>query len=418
MSHEVLIFELADGTREQVWHGSPRYLELIGDGHTPMGSVPESDGISDQLEAFLEARWVRRFNSQADKRARALRHFHKKLAAGGRVSVLAGPSDSITVGLGATSISKRWTSVLRDTLRTDHGYPAGGMGYVDLWNQAAFPDHPVTAVAPVVNTDFGLGRRSLTMANGVSYFTATLPVCTGFDIVYTGTHNGATGLMQYSVDGGAVQVVNTGDDANTSGGHIHAVSGLSATTHTLLLAWQSGPGVIVEGLMLYNGDKTTGVHMWEGGRSGFRAADYVGANTFWAQSVQAAADPDLVILPIGSNDFATGRTVTQTKADLEAILATLDTVITHDFSVVLVPYYDRATSGSGAWSDFVAMYHDVADANDHVCVCDLGPAFGPWLGDDRGGLTDPVDKVHPTDFGHRQIGKALAGFLNPASALQ
>lgn len=48
-----LEFEFVDGTREIVWPDSPRYRELLADGHAPVGSVPESDGISDQLEAYL-----------------------------------------------------------------------------------------------------------------------------------------------------------------------------------------------------------------------------------------------------------------------------------------------------------------------------------------------------------------------------
>lgn len=46
-------FEFVDGTAELVRHGSPRYWELIADGHVPVGEVPASDGISDALEAYL-----------------------------------------------------------------------------------------------------------------------------------------------------------------------------------------------------------------------------------------------------------------------------------------------------------------------------------------------------------------------------
>lgn len=50
-------FEFVDGTAELVRHGSPRYWELIGDGHTPVGELPESDGISDAFETYLAARF-------------------------------------------------------------------------------------------------------------------------------------------------------------------------------------------------------------------------------------------------------------------------------------------------------------------------------------------------------------------------
>lgn len=52
------IFEFVDGTEEHVTVGGRRYRELIEDGHTPTGSVPEPNGISDQLEAYLGGRFT------------------------------------------------------------------------------------------------------------------------------------------------------------------------------------------------------------------------------------------------------------------------------------------------------------------------------------------------------------------------
>lgn len=54
---EPLIFEFVDGTQEIVWPDSPRHRELVADGHSPVGSVPASDGVSDALEAFLDERF-------------------------------------------------------------------------------------------------------------------------------------------------------------------------------------------------------------------------------------------------------------------------------------------------------------------------------------------------------------------------
>lgn len=58
MPAEQLRFEFVDGSVELVRTGSPRYWELIEDGHTPVGSVPASDGISDALESYLAARFT------------------------------------------------------------------------------------------------------------------------------------------------------------------------------------------------------------------------------------------------------------------------------------------------------------------------------------------------------------------------
>src|SRR5687768_1362006 len=53
---ETLRFEFVDGSAELVSRGSSRYRELIEDGHTPVGSVPPSDGISDTLQDYLATR--------------------------------------------------------------------------------------------------------------------------------------------------------------------------------------------------------------------------------------------------------------------------------------------------------------------------------------------------------------------------
>ena len=57
MAHgETYRFEFVDGTAELVAHGSVRYHELLADGHSPVGSVPASDGISDGLESWIDGR--------------------------------------------------------------------------------------------------------------------------------------------------------------------------------------------------------------------------------------------------------------------------------------------------------------------------------------------------------------------------
>lgn len=54
---EQLRYEFVDGTAELVRRGSRRYWELTEDGHTPVGVLPESDGISDAMETYLAARF-------------------------------------------------------------------------------------------------------------------------------------------------------------------------------------------------------------------------------------------------------------------------------------------------------------------------------------------------------------------------
>jgi hypothetical protein len=270
---------------------------------------------------------------------------------------------------------------------------------------------------PVPNSTWGLGRHSLDLINnpGDPQTITISGVFTDLDLMLLVTTGGITGNIQLSVDGGAAVVYNTGAAGVSSGGYrlvLPALQDLSNAAHTVLIAYQSGPTSTLEGAFAFRGDKVAGVRMWEAGQSGMTAAFFDPVTSpYWWQSL-AAVSPDLAIVPIGSNDFATGSTVATAKVHIESIVDTIPTAGGHaDTSIVLMAYYDRAHSSVDPWPKWVKMYHEIAATRDNVAVFDLGPIFGPWVGDNRGGLTDPADKVHPSDFGHARIANSLLDWL-------
>ncbi|MCW2798903.1 MAG: hypothetical protein JWQ70_375 [Aeromicrobium sp.] len=350
----------------------------------------------------------------ASKVARALRTFHTALRDVDHepVDIFAGPSDSLTDGNRATSVDKRWTNVLADDLRTSYEPTgvAGGLGYVDPLNFGVFPDYPVSYVRGIGNFAIGLGREGLALFDPDSQSITVDDTYSDLDILYTGVSDGSYGSFSYTVDGGAPVTVNTGDKPAKRGGYVAKISGLGLGHHVVVIRLIAGHGpAMIEGVMLYSGDRNSGVRMWEGGHSGLTAADYVAPNDGWADSL-AAVHPDLVVLPIGSNDFAAGTSAADTRARIEEIIKTIRSHVDTNPSIVLLSYYDRYSSGTTPWSTYIDMYKSIAAADPDVCVFDLDPLFGPYKGDNRGGLMSS-DLLHPSDAGYALIGSALATFL-------
>lgn len=344
------------------------------------------------------------------KITRALARFYDALAsvADTPVDIMVGPTDSIGDGLAATSFTKKFSAVLRDRLRNAFQPDgiAGGTGYTDFWNQGAFPDHPVVLTNPVVNQQYGLGLQSLVMYQLTENIVIT-DTFTSADLAIR-TAPGA-GFVFYTVDGGAPVAV----DADAPAGEATLTIGpLAAGEHEIVLYGGITPDpVTYEGVMLYNGDEAAGIRVWEAGQSGYRAEQYVASPT-WAEAVERV-QPALVVLPIGSNDYAIGRTAAETRDDIETIIALIRANTSVAPSIVLLAYYDREHLGTETWADFQNMYGSIAAADDDVAWLDMTDDFGPWTEDDRGGLTDPGDLTHPTDAGHFLIGSALYEFVTP-----
>ncbi|WP_235503439.1 GDSL-type esterase/lipase family protein, partial [Aeromicrobium sp. Root344] len=351
----------------------------------------------------------------AGKIARALATFHAALGRVGTdpLDIFVGPSDSITEGNRASSIQKRWISVFRDGLRRSYqpSGVAGGFGYLDLMNSPKFPDNPSSYVNGAGVFDQGLGRQTLALFGATQTITVN-DRFTDVDILYAGL-TGTAGTFAYSVDGGPDVRVSTGGKAVSRGGYVERVSGLVAGPHRLVLhGGGGGYPSIIEGVMLYNGDRDRGIRLWEGGASGLTAVNYVAPTDAWAASLKEV-HPDIVVLPIGSNDYALGTPAKDTEVRIREIIATIRARVDTDPSIVLVPYYERPTSGTAPWSTYEQMYARIASTDPKIVVFDLALLFGSYGSAQRVGLMSP-DLLHPSDTGYALIADKLAAFVAPS----
>ena len=350
------------------------------------------------------------------KTARALSTFRTALANADTtpVDIFVGPGDSFTEGYGASSLSKRFVSVLARQLRA--GYQpagvAGGIGYVDPLNAESFTDYPVSSVNGAGAFTWGLGRQALALFDS-SQTIRVSETFTDLDIRYAGWQGAGWGAFSYTVDGGTPVMVSTGGKPSSHGGYVEHISGLAPGHHDVVITGvQSLTASVIEGVTIYNGDRNRGIRVWEGGANGATATAYAPPNTTWAESLESV-HPDLIVLPIGFNDYYQGETAADTKSHIEQIIATMRANIDTNPSIVLVAYPDHTTStGTDTWSSYLSMYQSIAAADPEIAFFDLGKLF-----DTQQALAGPslvsADGVHPSDAGHELIGEGLASFISP-----
>jgi lysophospholipase L1-like esterase len=309
------------------------------------------------------------------RRTAALRAYHTALAKRATTPVdILTIGTSITEGTKATAFANRWVDLLRDKLRAkwQPAAIAGGRGYVSA-NYANPPDsgQAFTQAGGSFSTSFGLGRRTRFLT--ASGHTLTLVFTgTGLDLFYA---KGNSGNFTITVDGGAPTTVSW-TTIPAVDGIVSQVRGLSVASHTVVIAWVSGV-VLINGAMVYNGDEAAGIRTWEGGHGGAESALYVDpAIPRWIDNV-ATIQPDLVVIELGTNDYAAARGSTSLIANLQSLVANIRAVCTVAPSIVLVVNHDRGdvVAPPVAWSSYVAAIYTYAAADGNVALFDIDDRF-------------------------------------------
>ena len=328
--------------------------------------------------------------------------------------------DSLTEGAYVSTIEKRWVARLRDKLRA--AYPTsgvtGGQGFICANYHTIGPGNPGVEVNQVMtqvggSTDpgytLGLGRRyrKFTTTGNVSV-TVT---CSSVDAIYTqGTSRGTLGL---AIDGGAAATVSTAGGLQAS--KKFSSGALTPGSHGVTVSWQSGGEVDVEGIMVYNGDETKGIRLWEGGHGGVESDFFTGG--FWQTGIKTIA-PALVIIELGVNDlmFSTGANYPSSKiaaniqATISAIRAQCDTAAIPYPSFLLLIAHQPAGSYNEPWSNYVTALWSVALADSGVAVLDMTDLLG--LADTASGLF-ASDLIHLSDLGGEFYANAIMGAIAP-----
>lgn len=320
---------------------------------------------------------------------------------------------SLFEGEGATSMFKRGTDRFRDCMRTRFPVAGvtGGYGFV----------RPRTASSTWANpywTDSG-GTYSGNYGNG-SYFVNAAGakvvlnsiVCTAVDVLYV---QGGGGTFSTKTDG-----VANGDTKATTGSPTqimkYRVPGISgpAAAHTVEVNYVSGNSIIC-GFMIYSGDESTGIRVWNFAQGGLTSAQMQDPSNQKRADLATIA-PSLVVVTAGANDFKTGVTPATSKAQINTLLTQIR-VKAPNASLLLNVEHELGSVGSpvAPWAEYAANYYALADERGDCAVFDFWQRVG------LGGPPQPAkaqgiihaDNQHYTDAGYLMWAEALAGFISP-----
>lgn len=392
----------------------------------PRSDLPLSVGLAlDRAAAATPA--VNRagvVTAQSDPRgarAFALRRFWAALADRDNNPVdICTVGTSFTEGQGSADTTKRWENLLLADLRARY-QPAGvtgGEGYVAGHYLAPdLADRWVLAGGATVNNANGLGLRAISIGAAGAKGTLTF---TGSAIDLFWSQSNSTGTMQVVIDGGAPDVINT-NNATYTNGNKKRYGGLAAnSSHTVEVSYVSGGACVFEGAMVYRGDETKGIRLWDGGHAGFKAGDFVNGAQHM-EDVLGVIKPHLWIIELGANDTIPGMNVTVPTflANVQLLLSKARAKIgTPAPSVVVVGVHPRAdgTNTVARWNGYYnalqdAVVGDVA-AGRTSTFWSLQDRFGTDTATNPLGLID-ADLIHPTPKGHRYWADGLLNFLLP-----
>lgn len=330
--------------------------------------------------------------------------------------------DSISSGYKATALGKRWSAVLRDTLRTRFPQIAtGGVGYIsanpNAGSSTTFSDNPVAVSGGAFQSqNFGLDTAGRTMTGAGHTITVTF-TGTGMDFTHAVFSGGGT--FSWAVDGGSATNINTNGTTDFTTVS-RAIRGLTAGSHTVVFSWVSGGTVYWTGAAAYNGDETKGIRSWSMAVPGVTSGFWwnTGKNQWW-DLIGDLVSPDLVTIELGPNDYGgvSPLAVATYKSNLQSIISKVKANVTgYVPSFVLLPVPALTPQGAtlAPWSDYVAAMYDIAaaDADGAVCVLDLQQRINPGSPSTAGGVLP--DTTHPADAGNRLYAEMIAGFASPA----
>lgn len=295
---------------------------------------------------------------------------------------------------------------MRDQLRIVYqpAGVAGGDGYSQLNTTYNTPWAITGTTAPSNAAGLGEGALSFAVSGDAASRTFT---GTGVDVFFTKQSGGGT--FSVSIDGGAATNINT-SNATTINGVSQRFGGLIAGPHTIAISWVSGAS-LVEGVMIYNGDEVKGIRVWDGGRTGIPAANYV----TYPQYIGAITtiQPALVIVFLGTNDWRLNKPISGHATNLTTIINAIRAACTIPPTVLLVaPYITNTTPTTVPFLGLYDALYQAAGVLGDVDILDLYQKFGPNIQTASLGLL-AGDGIHPSDKGHQFIADAIIGRLAP-----
>lgn len=288
----------------------------------------------------------------------------------------------------------------------------------------------------VVTGNYGpcaLAAKSTAAADTATY---TIPVgCTSIDIL--GVQGSTIGGYTYQIDGGAASANFFGGVTPSKDGATQRITGWATNvTHTLQIN-TVGTSNFLDGIILYFGNETKGIRVFDGGHYGSFSRLYLPTSTYqWIKinpqppsslsgvQVVIPLNPDLVIIALAYNDYANVNngpvTTTEFLANIQEIIANVRAMLPSKIipCLYLTKYTPNTTSGTGVntWADYANAF-DAAVTTDpngvHLNLTNYMPAVASA---EATTLALYSDTVHGNKKSYQMIADYLAAFLAPPDA--
>lgn len=306
--------------------------------------------------------------------------------------------DSISEADGASTVSAGFVARLGENLRARYGGTGNGFGYLAARYAAVPAMCPLTSTGAALDRSYGPGGRAVQLTAG-QRLSGTV-TGTSVRVLYARS----SGTFTVTVDGGSSVTVDSSSGV-TDGNVSAAVSLGAAGAHSVSVTGATGT-VIIDGLLVFNGDESAGVRVLECAHGGNTAQNYVDDANY--PSWVTAFAPSLVVFHLGTNEAYQNVTPATLQANLTTLFGRTRAAVSPAPALCVVIPPASGENGTTPWSQYADAIRAAATADGHVAVFDLEAR----MGDDTpaSGLMTS-DNVHPNDRGHAFIADALAGFL-------
>lgn len=327
--------------------------------------------------------------------------------------------DSITEGTMAVSWNRPWPYQLQSKLRSTLGH-GGGVGYIAAHGTdgAAIPALPLTRSGGLYeNWQGGLGGHSVQLGqNPTDHVTYNSQVFTKIRVYYRKAMY--AGSLAVQIDGEQVAILdcNAQNTAEESSGNYWTSLTYAPAGRVVKVVPLEGslfPGIL-EGVEFINQDEATGVRVYNAGHYGAAAVQY--AQSVGPFQAISEADPDVVLINLGSNDLLTS-TVTEYLDAIDTIISKIDS----DVPIVLLAPWMRGdeVDTPSQVEKWELMNDGLRDrATGRVAFFDLQSQW-PQLASDgstSAGLMSDNPPIHPSDLGMTALADIVYDILLPNSS--
>jgi lysophospholipase L1-like esterase len=281
------------------------------------------------------------------------------------------------------------------------------------------------------STQYGVNANAARSTANGDQLTFSLPAgVSGFKVVSLGG-SAVTGYNLNIDGGGAGATLGSPGSGSTTAGYVSPLQSVApGSPHTVVLT-TIGTNNYIFGLLVYAGNETKGIRVYNGAKHGSRAENYrFGGSYNWTLANETPTllsgpqsiipmDPHLIIVNWGINDYTSNSpdvTAAAYRGYIETIVAACRAMIpTRQIPVLTVGMWkpNAAQSGLGSWEEMRAARQDIP-ANDPLALtCEVGLAM-PDIGSTQATqLALYADTLHANQKGYQMVADMIASLIAP-----